>query len=295
MTPERPRILFLFVDGLGWGSGDGSTNPVHSGVCPNLERLLREHGIPVDASMGVEGVPQSATGQAALLAGIPAAALMGRHIEGFPPERLRSLLRESNLFLSLGKLGKSGTFANAYFVDEVEEVRLRRIQSVTTVVTLAAFGAVRDRAAMERGEAVYQDLTRASLRERGYRGPLVTPSESGRHLVRIAAAHDLTLFEYFQTDRAGHSGDRGCIEKVLSLFDEFLGTVLSLAAAGGMLVVLTSDHGNIEDPNGRGHTHNPVPFAAAGPGEAELRGRVRSITDVPAAILEWFSGRTDGA
>jgi hypothetical protein len=45
----------------------------------------------LDASLCVPGLPQSATGQAALLTGLNAPELMGRHIEGFPPpyEKLR--------------------------------------------------------------------------------------------------------------------------------------------------------------------------------------------------------------
>jgi hypothetical protein len=287
-------VILLFVDGLGWGVEDPRVNPVHSGVCPRLESWINTNGVPIDALMGVPGVPQSATGQTAIFTGIHAAAEMGRHIEGFLGDRLKRILREENVFKKLAARGLTSTFANAYFVDRIEEVISSRFQSATTVSALAAFGEVRDKAFLERNEAVYQDLTRETLRSRGYLGPLVSPGECARHLAAIAGKYSLTLFEYFQTDRAGHAGDSESVVKVLSLFDAFLGTLIPLAAAGGMLLALVSDHGNIEDATQHGHTLNPVPFVAAGPDDGWLRRRVYSITEVTPALLEWFERRRVG-
>ena len=59
--------------------------------------------------------------------------------------------------------------------------------------------------------------------------------------------------------------------------------------AAGLTLVLTSDHGNIEDLNEHGHTRNPVPFVAYGPHEKALRDRVHSLVDVTPAILEAFN------
>lgn len=261
-----------------------------SGVCPHLQALLDGAAVPVDAGMGVSGIPQSATGQTALLTGINAAQLMGRHVEGFPGPALKDVIRAHNLYDQLAALGCSATFANAYFTLDMAEVESRRIQSVTTVSALKAFGRVRDRAMMEAGEAVYQDLTRASLRVRGYEGPLVTPAQSGRDLVAIAAGYDLTVFEYFQTDRVGHKGtwDEGL--QVLRLFDEFLGEALAFVREPGRLFLLTSDHGNIEDSGSRTHSLNPVPLVALGEGSDFLRDRIRSVTDFTPALVDLFRG-----
>jgi bisphosphoglycerate-independent phosphoglycerate mutase (AlkP superfamily) len=49
---------------------------------------------------------------------------------------------------------------------------------------------------------------------------------------------------------------------------------------------MTSDHGDIEDMNERGHTRNPVPFIAFGPGEEQIRAKVKSLVDVTPALLE---------
>ena len=283
------QVVLIFVDGLGLGGVDPAINPIHNGACPNLERLLDGHAVPIDASLGVPGLPQSATGTTAILTGVNAVQIAGRHVEGFPSGPLKEVIRKENIFTKLAAMGLTSTFANAYFVDEVAEVEKGRHQSVTTVAALSAFGRVRDKAMLEQNEAVYQDLTRESLRARGYTGPLVSPAESAHHLMAIARQHHFTLFEYFQTDRAGHSGEPAQVRKALSLLDEFVGALLPLANGEGMLLAMTSDHGNIEDGRTQAHTLNPVPFVAMGPGSKALETRVKSIVDVTPALLEWFS------
>jgi 2,3-bisphosphoglycerate-independent phosphoglycerate mutase len=184
--------------------------------------------------------------------------------------------------------GLRATFANAYFVEDPGEVHARRVQSVTTVAALAAFGCVRTRRAMASGEAVYQDLTRESLRVHGYDGPLVTPTQSARHLLGLAREHHFTLFEYFQTDRAGHRREPAQVRRVLGVLDEFLAEVLRRRPRD-LDLVLTSDHGNIEDLSVPGHTRNPIPFAAVGPHAVRLKAAVREITDVTPALLRLWA------
>jgi bisphosphoglycerate-independent phosphoglycerate mutase (AlkP superfamily) len=283
------RLLMIFVDGLGMGTDDPDVNPIHSGICPHLERLLTEHAVSIDASLGIEGLPQSATGTTTILTGINAAQIMKRHVEGFPKRQLKEIVQKHNIFWQLASRGLTSTFANAYFFDDMSEADQMRLQSVTTVATLSAFGRVRDRAMLERNEAVYQDLTRESLQARGYTGPLVSAAESAGHLVAIAQQYHFTLFEYFQTDRAGHSGDPAQVRRALSLYDEFLGALLPLVRKERMLFVMTSDHGNIEDIRIHTHTANLVPFVAVGPDEENLRRRVKSIADVTPVLLDWLS------
>ncbi len=288
---HRPCTVFLLVDGLGLGASDAALNPIHGGACPHLEALLAREAVAIDAGMGVPGLPQSATGQTALLTGINAAQAMGRHVEGFPGPALRDLIRAHNLYDQLGALGVRATFANAYYVTDVADVQARRIQSVTTVSALKAFGTVRDASAMLAGRAVYQDLTRSSLREKGYEGPLVTPETAALDLLAIAGEYDFTLFEYFQTDRVGHKGGPDDVRRVLTLFDAFLGVVAAFGNRHGGLFVMTSDHGNIETAGSPQHSLNPVPFVAIGEGAAFLRERVRSITDVTPALVDLYRTR----
>jgi 2,3-bisphosphoglycerate-independent phosphoglycerate mutase len=288
VMPCAPNTLMIFVDGLGLGAPDPAVNPVHSEACPFLRKLMEQHAVAVDARLGVPGVPQSATGQASLLTGINVAERAGRHVEGFPGPAIRSVVKQHNVFRRLANRGYAGTFANAYFVDSTEQVRARRHQSVTTVAALEGVGHVRDTVMMLRGEAVYQDLTRKSLRERGYTGPLVAPRESGEHLLDIARRHDFTLFEYFQTDRVGHGQDRARALEVLGELDEFLQVAAQHAKQERGLFVLISDHGNIEDLSVSGHTLNPVPLVAMGHGAEMLKSKVRSLVDFVPVLLGMY-------
>lgn len=289
MIRHAPRALFILVDGLGIGAEDPTRNPVHSGACPFLREMIERHSVPVDAAMGVPGIPQSATGQTALFTGVNAAREVGRHVEGFPGPALRVIIRRHNLYDALIRRGYSATFANAYFMDDVDEVRKRRHQSVTTVAALKAFGVVRGRGEMLQGRAVYQDLTRASLRERGYEGPLVSPVQSGRDLAALAADHDFTVFEYFQTDRVAHKGTREDAKAVLAQFDMFLKEAARFVdASPDHLFLLTSDHGNIEEAGTPLHSINPVPLVAVGRGAEWMREGVKSLPDFVPAVLRLY-------
>jgi hypothetical protein len=279
------RILMVFVDGLGQGKPDPAFNPVVGGCCPALADLVTNHAVPLDACLGIPGLPQSATGQTTLLTGVNAAAAVGRHVEGFPGPELRGIIEEHNVFRRLLAAGRTATFANAYYVSDMEAVFKSRLRSVTTIAALSAFGRVRDMRAMERNGAVYQDITRELLRDRGYTGPLVAPAEAAGHLLGIARAHDFTLFEYFQTDRAGHAADMPAAQEVLATLDAFLAPVIEGCQAEGIDFILTSDHGNIEDVRTRSHTINPVPFAAVGHAADELMCGVRSLVDVTPSIV----------
>jgi hypothetical protein len=219
------------------------------------------------------------------LTGVNAAEAVGRHVEGFPNAALREIIRAENIFRKLIDRGKTATFANAYYVDDIEAVRSAPLRSVTTVAALSGLGTIRDRHALESNEAVYQDLTRQALRERGYKGEVVSSQAAAQHLVEIADRHDFTLFEYFQTDRAGHTTELNIIRPVLTLLDRFVSALLRPALDAGLLVVLVSDHGNIEDISVRGHTRNPVPFIAVGKGAEQVQAGATSLVDVTPALI----------
>jgi hypothetical protein len=291
MSQNAPKTLMLFIDGLGLGPRHPEINPLHGGTCPRLERLLDECARPVDATLDVAGMPQSATGQAAMLTGVNAAAHMGRHVEGCPGPTLREVVREHNLYDRLMARGYRATFANAYYVDDLDQVLQLRRQSVSTVAALKAFGTVRTARDLEANRAVYQDLTRRALRHRGYEGPLVSPATAAEHLVDVAGENDFTLFEYFQTDLMAHRGTEDDVRRVLTDLDELLGTLLPLWSRPGHLFVLLSDHGNVEDLRTRGHTDNPVPLVALGQGADHLVARVHRLTDFTPALLDLYPSK----
>lgn len=278
----------IFVDGLGMGLDHPEINPVASGASPFLRELMLEFALPIDATLGVTGMPQSATGQASLFTGSNASALMGRHMEGVPGPALKKLVSADNLYRQLAARGYRSTFANAYWAHDTAEVSGMRRQSVSTVAALSGLGEVRTRSHLLKNQAVYQDITRELLIHRGYTGPLVMPEVAAEHLVAIAAEHDFTLFEYFQTDLMAHRGSEDDVRRVLDILDRFVAEVLGLWDEDGHLFVLTSDHGNVEDVRTRHHTMNPVPFVAIGQGGYYLRERVLSLPDFVPALLKLY-------
>ncbi len=278
------KILFLFIDGVGLRE-PAPDNPVNPEVCPALCSLIAEHAVPIDACLSVPGLPQSATGQATMFTGVNAPVFMGRHCEGFPGPSLRKKIQEDNIFMALRRKGRRVKFADAFLVDTPDEIAARRFKSVTTVMALTAPETIAFTDDLADDQAVMQDLTRETIQDRFPDIPVVAPEDAAEHLFGLARAYDFTLYEFFQTDVAGHSMDytRAC--NVLRLYDRFLAPLLRLTEAAGITLLMTADHGNIENMSERGHTRNPVPFIAFGPQEAEIRAHVKSLVDVTPAIL----------
>ncbi len=293
----------MFVDGVGLAPAS-PTNPLATVGMPAVrsllggpltsERATRSAALlltGIDARLGVEGLPQSATGQTALFTGANGAELMGRHQTALPGPTLGKLIESGSLFLRLVRLGRPCTFANAYtrgYLDLVAAGRLRA--SVTTLATAAAGLRFRQLEDLERGEAVAWDIERDLFRQRsGERVGTVTARQAGRHLARVAAAHDLTLFETFLTDVAGHGRWGVTAEEALGRIDRLLAGVLE-EAVPGLTLLVTSDHGNVEDATTRSHTLNPVPLLVAGPLAGSFAD-LGSILEITPRIVELLARR----
>jgi hypothetical protein len=247
--------------------------------------------VPLDTGLGVPGIPQSATGQTAILTGINAAALLGQHLEGFPNAALREVIGASNLFVQLLRHGRTCRFANAYARVPIQELPMM-LRSVTTVATLAAFGEALDRAALIQDRAVYHDLTRRGLPAQGVEGvPAIDEAVAAAHLRAVLRTVEFCLFEYFLTDHAGHRGTPEEQQRVLRSLDTFLAALLAGLNAATELLLMVSDHGNIEDGTRRGHTANPVPWVAWGCAESAARRRCTSLLDVTPKVLELLAAR----
>lgn len=295
-------VLFIFLDGVGLGP-TSADNPLTTTPMPYLHGLLggplvagRQVDQPgllfrsLDATLGVAGLPQSATGQTTLFTGVNAAAFLGEHLSAYPNSTLRSLIDEHSILKRVTAAGGRATFANAYGPSYFERVaRGAAHHSATTLCVLAAGLPFRTHHDLECGEAVYWDITNRFFSWRhGIEIPLVTPWEAGRRLAALAGQHDLTLFESFLPDVVAHRGTAEDVQETLTLLDEFLGGVLAHRPAP-VTLVLSSDHGHLEQPGG-GHTMNPVPLLVVGPGCAHFR-LARSIADVTPAIWSLLSAR----
>ena len=175
-------VLLFFIDGLGIGSR-GISNPLDGlqdaaplAVFKNeppamstLDGVL----VPTDACLGIEGRPQSASGQTTILTGVNAPALLGYHKQGFPNKALLEIIREHSLFLKLKHAGVAPiTFANAYTKRFFED-RPRWVSATTAAVEAAGlpFRTIDD---LRNGRAVFQDFTNRMLIERGEDVPLRT-------------------------------------------------------------------------------------------------------------------------
>lgn len=292
-----PRILLVFLDGVGLAEASPS-NPLARGHMPALERLLggpltREQAqggselclVPLDACLDVPGLPQSATGQTTLFTGLNAAAALGRHVTAFPGPRLRQILEEHSLFRRAARAGRSATFANAFSPLYFELVAQRRLRySATVCAVLAAGLPLRGLEHLRAGEAVSWDVVRDRLRRHEHEAlAQVTAEEAGRHLAALAAQHQLTVFETFLTDLAGHGRGEITVAEALARIDGLLAGALAHLPPDCTLV-LTSDHGNVEDDSHTRHTRNPVPLLALGP-QAPSFVDLGSLRDVTPRIL----------
>ena len=321
-SPGAGPVVLVFVDGLGWGRVDPAVNPCHAdGVrlfaLPDAAVLSPGEVVPlpwggfarpIDAVLGVAGIPQSATGQTTLLTGVNAQARLGHHLTGFPNASLRALLFEASLLKRVGERGLPATFLNAYRPLFFQLPRERQLcLSATTVANLAAELPFRTLDDLRAGRAVYHDITSDELRQRGFDVPAITPEAAGRLLGREARRHAFTLFEYFRTDQAGHARDASRARVELARIEAFLAGLLAelrpiaatagtgADAAPGALVILTSDHGNLEDLSTRSHTRNPVPLMAWGAGAATLLATVSDLAAVAPAILGQFEPQADAS
>jgi phosphopentomutase len=78
------------------------------------------------------------------------------------------------------------------------------------------------------------------------------------------------------------------VEEALRALDGLLEGVLE-AASDDLTILLTSDHGNVEEPAHRRHTRNPVPLVVWGPGRGAFAGAT-SIADVAGQLESWIDG-----
>lgn len=303
------RVMLLFLDGVGLGEDDPAVNPLVAASMENLRGLLGGRplvrstlplvgpptwAVVTDTTLGVPGLPQSATGQTAILTGENASQAIGRHLNAYPTPNLKRILHERSIFKQVRDQGGSATFLNAYsptFFQWLEAgmpeiADRRRRPSASTVAMLASGMPFRSFEHLAKGEAVFHDIDHHTLAERGYTEvAFVEPEEAGRRAAEVAAQHDFTLYEHFLTDFAGHSRDMNQAILVLERVDRFLGGLLRHLPPDVTLVI-TSDHGNVENLAVKTHTLNPVATICRGPAGAAIAAKVRTLTDITPAILD---------
>jgi 2,3-bisphosphoglycerate-independent phosphoglycerate mutase len=295
------KVLLFFIDGLGIGARgpfnplDGLEDAAPLAVFQGEEPEIIFDGalVRTDARLGVEGRPQSASGQTTILTGINAPAALGYHKQGFPNQAMLEIIRQHSIFLQLKHAGVApNTFANAY-TPRFFESRPRWV-SATTAAVEAAGMRFRDLEDLRDGRAVYQDFTNRMLIERGLEIPLRTSEQAGETLCSLAAEHRFTLYEYFITDKIGHLQDMQAARVVLIDLARFLRALLARLDLEYTTVILTSDHGNIEDLSSRNHTLNPVPTLVWGKHRDKIARRVRTLANITPSIVEVLAEKATG-
>ncbi len=272
------HCLFIFLDGVGLGADDPETNPFARAQMPNLQyllggqRLLRGENLPLhterasllslDAGLNVPGLPQSATGQAALLTGINVPAAIGYHYGPKPNPDVAKFVTNGNLFHTLSGRGKSCALLGGYPPRYFQSIQSgRRMFSAIPLAAHSAGVRLMDVDDIRAGRAISADLT-----GKGWASqpdfpdiPVLSPAEAGQRLAALGQSYDFAFFEYWLTDYAGHEQNLPQAVELLENFDATLGGLAQAWNDAEGLVLITSDHGNLEDLSTRRHTANPVP------------------------------------
>lgn len=291
-------VLFVFIDGIGIGRNDPE-NPLASSSLRSFSEFTGCNGFheecperleeqilykKIDANLGVKGLPQSGTGQVTLFSGENASKLIGRHFGPYPYSKTKPLLHKRSLFHKVIEAGKNPFFLNAYPDIFFKNSSKRDRWTSTTLMARSAGVKLNREQDLKEGRAVTAEIVQSAWKHvLEVDVPEITPEEASGRALQALEGHDLVLFEYYKTDKAGHEMNRKKADRVLSVLDRFLKGVMDGLSEKDTLVI-TSDHGNLEDLSVKTHTRNPVPLFVKG--DTEPFKNVKSIVGITPAIME---------
>lgn len=295
-------VHIFFIDGIGLGSADPESNPFVRARMPHLNGLLGEgwflrgNGrfstaratfIPTDANMGVDGKPQSATGQAAILTGRNVPQLVGAHYGPKPNPTIMNIITAGTLFHEVIAAGGRAALLNPYPEFFFEAITSGK--QLLSAVPLAASSAglhLLTTEDLRDGRAVSPDFTNQGWRDLlGLTDmPVLTCREAGRRIAQLAAAYSFSFFDHWLSDRHGHRGDLDTAAAHLQQIDATLGGLLEAWDDAHGLLIITSDHGNVEEKEHRQHTRNPVPTILVGAGHARYGGAIHNLADIAGVV-----------
>jgi 2,3-bisphosphoglycerate-independent phosphoglycerate mutase len=303
------RLLFVFLDGVGLGEDIPSHNPFATarlstlnsftngrrwlGDLPRIESRQAVF-IPTDACLGVEGKPQSATGQATIWTGINVPQVLGQHYGPRPNRAIAEIVEREGVMKKLTAEGTDVFFACAFPHEFFEIVRKgKRLLSANQLAVHSAGVKFPDANALGAGQALSADFTGEGWRARfgPDTAPLRSPFEAGQLLAQLATSHVLTFFDHWATDYIGHRGTLEQARRQLEIIDEVMAGILDSWDCSQGLVILTSDHGNIEAIGQRGHTRNPVPTLVIGDAWPLFAEGFSDLSGFAPGILRILNGR----
>jgi hypothetical protein len=239
-------------------------------------------------------VPQSATGQAAIMTGVNVPKVIGEHYGPKPTAQIGTIIRRGSVVKKLTARGFDAGFLNAYPPGFFESIRSgKRLLSSNQLAMQVAGVEMRGVNALYSGMALPADFTGETWRSYlGYSDtPLYEPYEAGKRMAELAAQHDFAFFDHWMTDYYGHRGSREEIGERLQSFDRVIQGLLDHWDDQSGLIVISSDHGNLEDVTRRGHTRNPVPTLVIGEKRDAFADGLNDLTDLAERILRVFTTR----
>ncbi len=302
------KFLFLFLDGIGLNVDDSKVNPLAKAKMPNLRKLLggnclvegaapleteRATLLALDPNLGVEGMPQSATGQATLLTGKNVPQMVGEHYGPKPNPPVAEVIREGTIFSRLLERGYTAALLNAYTERYFEGITSgKRLYSAIPLAVTSAGIPLKTTKDLYAGEALSADFTGEGWRKYlGYTdSPVMNGHEAGESLAKLAFNYDFAFFEYWPSDYAGHRQDKETAVELMEGFDEVLGGLMETWDDEEGRGLITSDHGNMEDLSTRRHTKNPVPaLVIGGAGLRKLFAKgLKTLADITPAIMQFY-------
>ncbi len=295
-------IFYVFLDGIGYGGNSRDTNPFArysrsifqplGGIAPSEFRI---HYLETDANMGVPGLPQSATGQTALWTGFLAPKILGRHLSGFPSFTLKKIISKHSMVKVLNQNGVTTDLLNCYtpaFYKRLGEYP-KQI-SASTLVQMASDRPLKSLDDLRNGKGLYMDITHEFLKKINFDNideddPILTfrdPYKLGYSIPTLFKSYGVCLYEYFLTDKIGHDQNWLMAEKAIGDLENFLTGFLDGMNPDIDTLIVTSDHGNLEDLTSSTHTMNPVPTLIAGKWKQELKEKINQLADIPPAIYQ---------
>jgi hypothetical protein len=293
----------IFIDGVGIGKEDYEFNPFFKygfktfakifGEIPSIKNPVIEKKnrflFPTDARLGVEGFPQSGTGQTSIFCGINAAELIGKHFGPYPYSTLIPIIKEQNIFRHFLRKKQKAFFANAYpkvFFDYVNSGRQRL--SVTSLSCRLSGMRLNRSTDVRKGNALTAEITNERWNFKlGYNLPVIKPETAARRLLRITFQNKFTLYEYFLTDHIGHGRYDAETETTLKTLDDFLFTIFNEMDNEKLSLIICSDHGNFEDLSVKTHTLNPTLTITAGKNSENLYKAIKNISKIKDAIIKY--------
>lgn len=242
--------------------------------------------------MGIPSRPQSATGQAAILTGINAPQRLGEHYGPRPDARVRAVIDEGNLFRRVQEQGQRFLFCNAYPHGYFAAVkRGKRLLSAIPYAATSAGQELLNADDLRAGRAIAADLTNRGWREHlGYADvPVHTPEEGGAFVWQLAQPYEFLFFEHWYSDELGHHQDLAGAVANFAIFDRFVGGLLAAADLTETLVIVASDHGNMEDCSHGKHTENPALTLLFGAERQAAAARIQALTDFAPVVLDFLA------